>query len=67
MVEREEYLMSLIPDELDYVKKYWSDFEKNSRYMGNGVYSWKGVLSDNVRELFLVGVLSSEKIDYEKR
>lgn len=67
MVEREEYLMSLIPDDLDYVKKYWSDFEKNLRYMGNGAYSWKGVLSDNVRELFLVGVLLSEKIDFEKR
>lgn len=67
MGEREEYLMSLIPDDLDYVKKYWSDFEKNLRYMDNGAYSWKGVLSDNVRELFLVGVLLSEKIDFEKR
>lgn len=66
MNNREEYLLSLIPEDLDYVEKYWSNFEKYARYMGNGVYSWKDMLSNSTSELFYMGILRSEQIKFEQ-
>lgn len=68
MEERIEYLESLIPkdreDEIE--KKYRSRFTKGAQYMGNGVYSWMGIVSTNVRELYLMGVLRSENIKFKE-
>ena len=65
MTERINYLMGLIPEDLDYDTKYRSEFNKFARYMGNGVYQWNGIYSSDTAELFLMGVLSREGIEYE--
>jgi len=44
--------------------KYQENFNKYARYMGNGVYSWFGILCDDTRELFLMGVLRKENISF---
>ena len=62
-MKREEYLLSKIPRGLDYDSKYEANFNKYARYMGNGVYSWKGIYATDIRILFLTGILMSEKID----
>lgn len=66
MNNRIQYLESKLPKELDYDKKYGENFNKYSRYMGNGVYTWKGVLATDTRELFLLGVLKSEGVDFKR-
>lgn len=63
---REEYLLSKIPKGLDYETKYWSNFKKYATFMGNGVYQWKGILANDTRTLFLMGVLRSERIDFKE-
>jgi len=47
-------------------KKYQSNFEKYARYMGNGVYTWKGIYTNDTRELFLMGVLRQEGITFKE-
>ncbi len=44
--------------------KYVDSFNKHAQYMGNGVYTWRGILSDDTRELFLMGVLRQENISF---
>jgi hypothetical protein len=63
---RENYLLSKIPKGLDYNSKYEANFEKYARYMGNGVYSWKGIHATDTRILFLTGVLMSEKVVFKQ-
>lgn len=46
--------------------KYREKFDKYAQYMGNGVYSWRGILSTDTRELFLMGVLRQEGITYKE-
>jgi hypothetical protein len=65
-MSREEYLLSKIPKDLDYDSKYFENFSKYARYMGNGVYSWKGHLATDVRILYLSGILSSERIKFKE-
>lgn len=66
MKNREEYLLSKIPKGLDYDSKYRDNFEKYARYMGNGVYTWKGLHATETRILFLTGVLMSERVDFKQ-
>lgn len=66
MGDRIKYLESLIPEGLDINKKYFDKFSRFATYMGNGVYQWRGILSTDTRELFLMGCLSIEKIPYEQ-
>lgn len=65
-MERENYLLSKIPKDLDYDAKYEAHFNKYARYMGNGSYSWKGLYANDVRILFLTGVLMSEKTKFKQ-
>ena len=65
--QRIEYLESLLPTkESELEKKYYSKFEKYATYLGNGVYQWMGIVSSCTRELWLMGVLHWEKIEYEQ-
>jgi hypothetical protein len=54
---RIEYLESLLPvNEEKLEKKYWSLFERQAMYLGNGIYKWCNVFSNDTRELWLMGV-----------
>lgn len=64
-MNREEYLLSKIPKELDYDKKYFNNFEKWATYMGGGVYQWRGLFNSCTRLLFLEGVLMQERIEFK--
>lgn len=67
MTERINYLEELLPKtEGELEHKYLENFEKNASYVGNGVYSWFGILANDTRELWLMGVLSKEKVEYEE-
>jgi len=62
--EKIKYLESLLPyPEVE--DKHYPRFEKQARYLGNGVYSFNGVYETNTRALFLMGVLVAEGISYE--
>ena len=66
-IERVKYLESLLPksfEELD--KKYFENFSKYGSYMGNGVYSWKDLYAADTRELYLMGILKCEGIQYDE-
>ena len=57
------YLKNIVKSlEIDPEKKYRKNFEKQSRYMGSGVYEWNGLLSKDTQILFLKGVLYGENI-----
>ncbi len=65
--ERVEYLEGLLPEsETVYEKKYKKVFDTQAMYMGNGVYKWAGVYARDTRELWLMGVLGMEGIEYEE-
>lgn len=64
--ERIKYLENLLPeDEAVLDKKYRGGFEKYATYLGNGMYQWNGCVSTCTRELWLMGVLHREKINYK--
>jgi hypothetical protein len=65
MTKRIKYLESKIPSDLDYEAKYYNNFTKYARYIGNGVYAWRDIHATNTRELFLMGVLKMEKINFK--
>ena len=66
MNERVKYLESLIPEGTDINQKYFPSFSKYAQYMGNGVYSYRGIVSTDTRELFLMYCLREMKINYEE-
>jgi hypothetical protein len=47
-------------------EKYRANFEKYARYLGNGVYTWKGITATDTAVLFLMGVLFSERIKFKQ-
>ena len=48
------------------MEEVWrSNFERKSRYLNNGIYSWMNLHSTDCRELFLMGIASMEDIDYK--
>lgn len=66
MNKRIKYLESKLPTGLDYEGKYYDNFAKYARYMGNGVYTWRGIHATDTRELFLMGVLRMEKVEFKE-
>lgn len=66
MENRNEYLQSLIPKGIDINERFYDNFSKYAQYMGNGVYSYKGILSTDTRELFLMTSLLQLEIPYEQ-
>ena len=66
MNERIAYLESLIPKNINIDEKYFNNFSKYAQYMGNGVYSYRGILSTDTRELFLMTSLKNLNIQYEE-
>ena len=67
MNERIKYLESLLPvDEAILNERYFDKFEKYATYTGNGTYHWLGISATDTRELWLMGVLFKEGIDYKQ-
>lgn len=63
---RIEYLENLLPmseDKLD--DKYRAGFEKYATYTGNGTYQWQGIRATDTRELWLMGVLHKERVEFK--
>jgi len=66
MQTRTEYLESLIPKDVDINERFYDNFSKYAQYMGNGVYSYRGILSTDIRELFLMTSLLQLEIPYKQ-
>lgn len=66
MENRIKYLESLVPKNIDIYEKYYDNFSKYAQYMGNGVYSYRGILSTDTRELFLLTSLRQLGITYKE-
>lgn len=66
MENRLEYLESRVPSDVDINDKYGAEFDRTTRYRGNGVYEWRGNFGTDTREVFLLGVLDAEGIHYKK-
>jgi len=67
MSSRVKYLEGLLPkpeDEID--SMYAQRFNKYATYLGNGVYQWGGIIASDLRELYLMGVLSREGVQYRQ-
>jgi len=63
---RIEYLESLLPMSEDKLEeKYLKGFEKYATYTGGGTYQWQGLRSSDTRELWLMGVLWKERIEFK--
>ena len=56
-----------VEERLKLEEKHEKNFEKYARYMGNGVYSWKGINAVDTRQLFLLGILAHERIYYSNK
>lgn len=65
-LDRITYLESLLPKNRNIEDLYYPKFEKYSRYIGNGVYTWDGFYSPDTRVLFLMGCLRREKIKFKE-
>jgi hypothetical protein len=66
MENRNEYLQSLIPKDVDINERFYDNFSKYAQYMGNGVYSYRGILSTDTQELFLMTSLLQLEIPYKQ-
>jgi len=67
MVKRIEYLESLLPVDVAILReKYRHLFSVQASYMGNGVYQWCGQYSTDTRELWLMGILIWENIEFKQ-
>lgn len=66
--DRIQYLQSRIPKERekDIEDKYRKQFERGAQYMGNGVYNWMGISATSPAEVYLLGVLRSENIEFDE-
>lgn len=63
--ERISYLEKKVNKLLIDPEKHRAKFEKQARYLGNGVYNWCGQYSADVQELWLMGVLIHEGIPFK--
>ena len=64
---RIEYLESLLPVKEEILKeRYFDEFDKYATYTGNGTYNWLGITASDTRELWLMGILFKEGIEYEQ-
>ena len=66
MQTRTEYLESLVPTGVDINERFFRNFSKYAQYMGNGIYSYRGILSTDTRELFLMTSLLQLEIPYKQ-
>jgi hypothetical protein len=66
MQTRTEYLESLVPKDVDINERFFRNFSKYAQYMGNGIYSYRGILSTDTRELFLMTSLLQLEIPYKQ-
>ena len=66
MEERIAYLENLVPKDVDIDKLFYDNFAKFASYMGNGIYSYRGLYSTDTRELFLMSSLQRLKIEYKE-
>lgn len=66
MEERIAYLENLVPKDVDIDKLFYDNFAKFASYMGNGIYSYRGLYSTHTRELFLMYCLRELGINYEE-
>jgi len=64
--DREKYLESKLPKNVDIEAKYRKNFERYATYLGNGIYQWKGITATDTALLFLMGVLRSENINFKE-
>lgn len=63
---RINYLESLLPNKEEVLeKKHWNKFERQAMYLGNGIYKWCGVMANDTRELWLMGILIIEGIEFD--
>ena len=63
---RYKYLENLIPfstEEMD--EKYYTIFTKEAFFVKTNLYEWRGLFSSDTRELYLMGVLLREGINFE--
>ena len=63
MEKRIKYLENKTSKDVE--DKHWNNFEKQSQYMGNGIYKWMHLYSKDTRELFLMGVLFLENVAFK--
>jgi len=64
---RIKYLESLLPcDEKILEIEYFEKFEKYATYLGNGIYQWLGITATDTRELWLMGILFKEGVEFEQ-
>lgn len=64
-MERIKYLQGLVPKDLNAKKKYFAQFTQEAVYLGNGVYTWDGIYSNDTAELFTMGVLRREGVPFK--
>ncbi len=65
--ERVEYLEGLLPIDEDVLReKYSQNFEKFAAYTGNGTYCWSGIRAADTRELWLMGILFKEGVEFDQ-
>lgn len=67
MSDRIKYLKSLLPIKEEILReRYFDQFSNNACYTGNGTYEWLGIRACDTRELWLMGILFKEGIEYER-
>lgn len=60
------YLESRLPKDGDIEATHFNSFKRFCGYKGNGIYEWRGFVSTDTRELFLLGILHREGIKFDK-
>lgn len=65
MEKRISYLESLLPNREAVEKEEWKNFKSGAKFFGAGIYIWRGAMSANTRELFLMGCLIGQEIKFE--
>ena len=66
--KRIKYLQGLMTEDKwqEAENKYRAKFDKYATYMGNGVYQWRGIYSNDTAELFLIGILRINNIPFKE-
>jgi hypothetical protein len=67
MENKISYLESMLPNRLEVEKREWPIFKKEAKFFSAGLYLWRGAMSANNRELFLMGCLVGEGIKFENK
>lgn len=63
---RYKYLLDKFPDTEEKMKeKYWENFKASAHFIKFNLYKWGSVYASEPYELWLMGVLKREGIEYE--